>query len=111
MPPDIEARIAAAKRRGVRALGFERAVEHLHGVLIAGCRSDQTSEDANFQGRFNGALTYYFLKVLAGADGLHQALTTVIPEVTRKLKADNFDQEPQLRGDPHLIGLPFLDTR
>lgn len=67
-------------------------------VLYAGCRSDQTSADATFDGRSSGAFTYFFLKALAAnptgsrAD-LHKALT-------RALIDADFSQRPTLEGPP-----------
>ena len=67
-------------------------------VLYAGCRSDQTSADATFDGRSSGAFTYFFLKALAAnptgsrAD-LHKALTKGLVDA-------DFSQRPTLEGPP-----------
>lgn len=67
-------------------------------VLFGGCRSDQTSADATFDGRSSGAFTYFFLKALAAnptgsrAD-LHKALT-------KDLVDADFSQRPTLEGPP-----------
>ena len=67
-------------------------------VLFGGCRSDQTSADATFDGRSSGAFTYFFLKALAAnptgsrAD-LHEALTKGLVDA-------DFSQRPTLEGPP-----------
>lgn len=67
-------------------------------VLFGGCRSDQTSADATFDGRSSGAFTYFFLKALAAnptgsrAD-LHKALTKGLVDA-------DFSQRPTLEGPP-----------
>ena len=65
-------------------------------VLYAGCRSDQTSADATFDGRASGAFTYFLLKALeanpAGTRAeIHKALT-------KGLIGADFSQRPTLEG-------------
>ncbi len=67
-------------------------------ILYAGCRSDQTSADATFEGRSNGAFTYYLLQALAQdatrpRSEIHQALTA-------SLRAAEFSQRPTLEAAP-----------
>lgn len=67
-------------------------------VLFAGCRSDQTSADATFDGRPSGAFTYYLLKALAANPAgtraeIHKALT-------KGLTDGSFSQRPTLEGPP-----------
>src|SRR4029453_13163377 len=35
-----------------------------HHMLWTGCKANETSADAYFSGRYNGAFTYYFVKVM-----------------------------------------------
>ena len=67
-------------------------------VLYAGCRSDQTSADATFDGRSSGAFTYFLLQALAANPNgtraeIHKALT-------KSLTAASFSQRPTLEGPP-----------
>lgn len=67
-------------------------------VLYAGCRSDQTSADATFDGRSSGAFTYFFLKALAANPAgtraeIHKALTKGLVDAS-------FSQRPTLEGPP-----------
>lgn len=63
-------------------------------ALITGCRSDQTSADAYFKGRYNGAMTYLLLKILKTRTGLGLPLVTLVPRVRSALQTAGFDQEP-----------------
>lgn len=65
-------------------------------VLYAACRPDQTSADATFDNRSNGAFTYYFLKALAA--GADRPRKEIVAEVTQSLKTGDFTQRPALEG-------------
>lgn len=80
----------------------------LNGVLISGCRSDQTSADAVFGGRYNGALTHYLLQELNTPAGLAEPVTTVVANVNRALGAAGYTQQPQLEGLKDAWVLPLL---
>lgn len=80
-------------------------------VLYAGCRSDQTSADATFDGRSSGAFTYFFLKALAANHTgtraeIHKALTKGLVDAS-------FSQRPALEGPEGQEGRrrPGLVTR
>lgn len=66
-------------------------------VLISGCKDNQTSSDAWFDGRYNGALSYNLLKVLKEAPSM--VITKVIEEVTNRLQKGNYEQQPQVCGN------------
>ena len=108
VPPEVACKISAARAANVKPAGFARAIEHLNGALLAGCKSDQTSMDTEFQGRANGAMTYFLLQVLRGPDGLAKPLTQVVQAVTKQLTEDGYPQEPQLRGQPAITQRPLL---
>jgi metacaspase-1 len=64
-------------------------------VLLAGCRSDQTSADAHIQGDYHGAFTYYLVEAIQQAQG--QISYRQLAEATaNKLKGGNYSQIPQL---------------
>jgi hypothetical protein len=60
-PDNIEA-FKATMAPTVKAI-FE-VNESMNEVLLAGCKSDQYSYDANFNGKPNGAFTYYTIQLL-----------------------------------------------
>jgi hypothetical protein len=74
----------------------ERAAE-AGATLLAACRSDQTSADAWIEGDFHGAFTY-FLCVAAEQGRFHLTYGDLITHVRALLKANRFDQVPQLEG-------------
>lgn len=63
-------------------------------VLFAACRADQTAADANFDGRYNGAFTHFFLDALRTDAPTSRG--EVIKQVNAKLRARKFPQRAQL---------------
>jgi hypothetical protein len=84
----------------VRRFGI--SLTKTNAVLIAGCRSDQTSADAWIDGDYHGALTYYLWRSLRELDwkGTYRKL---ISETGAALADHNYDQVPQLEGPARLI--------
>jgi metacaspase-1 len=81
---------AAAKKAAAAAA----ATDGLHHILWSGCKADQTSADAYFSGRYNGAFTYHYIKVLrATNNGLSRA--KVVNQMRAAMKGQ-FSQTPQL---------------
>ncbi len=77
-----------------KALAAAAATDGLHHILWSGCKADQTSADAYFSGRYNGAFTYYYIKVLrATKNALSRA--KVIAQMRAAMKGQ-FSQTPQL---------------
>jgi hypothetical protein len=106
VPVDLRWRLRAVQDK--TSPGFARAVQHLNGALLAGCRSDQTSADATFGGRPNGAMTFFLLKTLHAPRGLTDPLVTVIDKTSQAIKNGGFDQVPTLQGNPQVEQHPFL---
>jgi hypothetical protein len=77
----------------VRSKGKIRAAS----VLLSGCRDEEYSYDAWFNGRANGAFTYVALQTLKDLDEeatyrkWHAAIREILPHV-------NYPQTPQLSG-------------
>jgi hypothetical protein len=105
-PADIEWRLRTAADKGIKP----SEMVHDSCALISGCRSDQESADAQINGRFNGALTYYLIKALTQPAGQGLPLSTLVPNVVTLLKRNHYSQEPQLRGPDNLTGRSFLAT-
>ena len=70
-------------------------ITNLKDVLLSGCRDDQTSADAEFDGRKNGALTYYLLKSLRKHPASRAQNHTA---VLQGLVGGGYDQVSQLSG-------------
>lgn len=80
-------------------------------ILLAGCRSDQTSADAHIGGGYHGAFTYCLAQEIEEAQG--QLTYRQLAERTgQKLKGGFFEQEPQLeyagQRDNAAIFRPFV---
>jgi hypothetical protein len=90
----------------VRRFGI--SLTKTNAVLIAGCRSDQTSADAWIDGDYHGALTYYLWRSLRELDwkGTYRKL---ISETGAALADHNYDQVPQLEGPARLISASVFD--
>ena len=79
-------------------------------VLVAGCRSDQTSADAWIDGDYHGALTYYLWRSLR--DAKWRTTYRKLIEATGIALADhNYEQVPQLEGPAKLISSPAFGDR
>lgn len=66
-------------------------------IFISGCRDNQTSADARFGGKANGALTKALLTVLAGRKHGEKITWRVLIERMRAwLRTNGYDQVPQL---------------
>ena len=85
--------------RPPRMRGFSldrQAVAGANHVLWAGCKANQTSADAYFNGRYNGAFTYYYLQaVKANPKATRKQLIATM----RKAMKGHFAQTPQLEAN------------
>ena len=107
-PPAIAEEIRSAREMGFGRSPLLDPSAAPNVALIAGCKSTQTSADADFGPRANGAATYFLLQQLKRHP--RQPLKTVIPKVVQALAAGDFAQEPQLEGDPGLDARSFLQA-
>lgn len=80
-----------------------------HVALLSGCRSDQTSADAAFGGRANGALVYHLIKALQHPDGLSISMRELAARVRLLLAANGYAQIPQCYGNDTQADRPFMD--
>ena len=84
----------AAKAAKDRAVDLNPAI---HQILWGGCKADQTSADAYFNGRYNGAFTYYFLQVVNATQN-KLSRKDVLTKM-RAAMAGKFAQTPQMEGN------------
>jgi hypothetical protein len=97
LPPPAPIEEVWAEMQGAKSLG-ERAVRpqvKAQRILWAGCRADQTSADANFDNRANGAFTYYYLKAQHDL-GKSATRNQIITRMLSQMKTAGFEQIPQL---------------
>lgn len=107
-PADVAWRAIAALENKIAPSGFVHAPDGLNLALVSACKSDQTAADASFNGRPNGALTYYLLQALNAPRALGTPLTSVVSGVRKALKKAHYAQEPQMAGAQATLGRPFL---
>lgn len=109
-PVDIRWRVDSARLLGQSALTMNRMIEDTDSVaLIYGCRSDQTSADSVFDGRANGALTYFLLQALHEEGGTALPLDKLLEVVRAKIvAAEKYRQVPGVEGSPSIVSRPFL---
>ena len=68
-----------------------------HQILWAGCKANQTSADAYFNGRYNGAFTYWFVKTVK--DTQNKLSRKDVLTKMRTAMAGKFAQVPQMEGN------------
>lgn len=74
-------------------------------TLVSGCRDDQTSADADIEGTYNGALTYYLVRAMREDP---QATYRALHARTLAGLSGNYDQVPQLEGREPRLDQTFL---
>jgi hypothetical protein len=98
-PPRVIERFGAALRGATPATKVGTLVKakprELNHVLWAACRPDQYSADADIGGSPNGAFTWFFCDA-AKASGRDATRAVLLDRVRKGLRADGFDQSPQL---------------
>jgi metacaspase-1 len=82
--------------KGLRSSAYEKDLRH--HILWAACKDNETSSDAQIEGAWHGAFTFYFVKEMKACQNkLSRA------EILNKLKADlkknGFAQNPQLEAN------------
>ncbi len=87
----------AAKGKKAIAKASKAAIAGAHHILWTGCKANETSADAYFNGRYNGAFTYYFVKVMRDTKNL-LSRKEVVAKMRASMKAQ-FAQNPQLEGN------------
>jgi hypothetical protein len=98
--------IRRARERGVPVRKLT-APSKLNVALISGCKSDQTSADAEIDGRYNGAATYFLLREIRAEPG--RPLTETVHAVNQALRDAHYSQRPQLAGSRDVRGRAFLE--
>lgn len=107
-PDDRRVRFLNPKKLGKRAIEdvrqratSSRLTKHpeaeMNELLISGCRADQYSYDAKIDGKYQGAMSHFALKVMA-THGYRLTYSRLVKELRQELEAARYDQEPQLEG-------------
>lgn len=107
-PADFAWRNSAARSIKEIPLGLAKTATAINAALISGCKSDQTSADAMFANRANGALTYFLLHELNKTGGKTLPLVSLVKAVNTSLKSHGYQQQPQLEGSPAIAKRGFM---
>ena len=107
-PADFAWRNAAARSMRHAPLGLAKAAKSINAALISGCKSDQTSADAVFGNRYNGALTYFLLHELNKPKCRALPLGGLVKAVNTALGSHGYTQQPQLQGSPTIARRGFF---
>lgn len=105
-PPDIQNRATDIESK-FQKREIKSAIDK--SILISGCRPEQTSADAWFQGRkaWHGACTYSILKALSDA-GTNISYRKLVESVNKILTQQGYEQRPQLEGNETYFDSMFL---
>ncbi len=97
------------KTRGLYVDRHIHTVEDQKGVLLSGCRSDQTSADAWIQTarKYMGAFTHYLTEALK-AGNWDMSYTDMIVETNKLLEHFGYEQRPELNCISNLKNHKFL---
>lgn len=69
-----------------------------HHILWSACRADQSSYDAAFNGRPNGAFTYFWTRAMRASNNT-LSRTQILEQVRANLQAAGYNQEPLLQAN------------
>jgi hypothetical protein len=101
-PLDVEIRYRDRNLR-IRDLGYkwlQPDYQESHRTLAA-CQEEQTASDSMFDGRYNGAFTWAFLKSLKIGEA--RTWLQVMEDAQKLLKTEGFSQVPIIRAQPKAI--------
>jgi hypothetical protein len=95
-PVDIECRYLGDEETLKPAKSFRTDKEiTLNHILWAGCKANQTSADAQIDGHYNGAFSFYFCKHIRESGG-NISRADLHTRIKNSLKYNRYDQVPQL---------------
>jgi hypothetical protein len=87
---------SATRRRDIQAPATGD-MSGMKEVLLSGCKANQYSMDAMFDGTPHGAMTYYALAAIRAAN-FQVTYRDLREQVLTALSDNNYDQEPQVEG-------------
>ncbi len=106
-PPE---RLHRQTRTDLAMRRFGATAAECGAILIAGCRSDQTSADAEIDGEYHGALTFYLCRAIEELS-FTASYRAVIARTRQLLQENGYEQVPQLEGPAALLGGEILAPR
>ena len=79
------------------------------GILISGCRSDQTSADAFIDKQYQGACSYFLRKILEHYK-YNITYTELVKQLNNAMRQSSFSQRPELNCSNKYKNLKFLQN-
>lgn len=107
MLPENQPFHASILNHELKVKNLEKSIRQRNLLFISGCKSDQTSADAVFDGIPNGALTYFLLKSLSAYPN-NTPITTIMFDVKRRLKQSGFSQIPTITATTSRLKKPLI---
>lgn len=105
LPPEDDAHALRALMLPVRRRAFypESSMNH---VLLTGCNAMEYSYDAYFNGRYNGAMSYFSIQLIGSKPD--RTWAELHAELRKLLPSTQYPQSPQLEGSDANKGRPIL---
>lgn len=107
---DPPARLRRRPRADLVMRRFGAGAAECGAILIAGCRSDQASADADIGGEYHGALTYFLCRAIEEL-AFTASYRAVIARTRRLIQSNGYEQVPQLEGPAALLHGEILAPR
>jgi metacaspase-1 len=107
-PPDVQALIDQLKLEPAPRAVQSRDVDTT-GLLISGCRSDQTSADAYINMTYQGAATASLVKAVSTAN-YDITYRELVDSMNAFMVSRDFTQRPELNGSAALFDTKFLSS-
>jgi len=82
------------------------SIPTMNHILIAGCRSNQTSAEAIINGRYNGALSRYLIDTVRAMP--NKPIQDIYALTKQLVTNAGYSQEPQAEGPDFLLRMPFF---
>lgn len=107
MKPPVDIQVSIDESQSDENVQFIMKNINTTGLLISGCKSNQTSADAFLSGKHMGACTFFVTQILKDYNYLisHEQL---VKELNIRLKKIGLKQQPQLEGNIGLQQANFL---
>jgi metacaspase-1 len=108
--PAQKSRLEPTKEKVRRFGRFGHPPPEVPHLLLSGCKAEQVSWDAYFNGQHHGAMTFNFAKVVLGAWKKGKAISYAEAHAeTVAGVREGFEQDPQLEGPASLAAKPVFD--
>lgn len=106
-PVDLEWREQVAKEAGI----LTTRIQNENAAFISASLFDQVAVERKFNGRANGALTYWLLRALSNPGSLSLPLPAILKMVQNEMKKVGISQTPHLYGNTEICQGSFFGSK